>query len=137
MYLICKVPFTRKCLDKLVTKEYVLKYLGDFTGSKQLYKLVGATTGIIGIEAATEYLNHARTEKNLKVSTTTYERIYGANHENWTNSCKNNYLKHQKSILNSNNGGLVSQMMRNDNQETNLKTITSGIIDFVKEMRRN
>ena len=54
LWLCAKIPFTRRFLDNLVTPEYVLKYMGKFTGTTNIARIILASGGVtLGCEVLT------------------------------------------------------------------------------------
>lgn len=62
-YVLMKIPFTRAYLENLVGKDFLEKYLGKYTSSEALVKIlkyIGPAVGLIAAETITSNQNHQR-----------------------------------------------------------------------------
>ena len=66
LWFLVKIPFTRKMLDNLLTKEYVLKDLNDHTLSQMTFKTFGIFIATVFIDSATAQVEHIQNESNAK-----------------------------------------------------------------------
>ena len=131
IYLTCKIPFTRKFLDNLITPEYVVKHLGEYTSTRQIVKAVSVITGIGVLEIATEHASHQKMIERRDLMTKSYENIHGHEPEKWGNGTKKDYLNKSNTMLQQ-RGGLVTDMTK----KAHVENISKTIADFLKEMRR-
>ena len=66
LWFLVKIPFTRKMLDNLLTKEYVLKDLNDHTLSQMTFKTFGIFIATVFIDSATAQVEHIQNESNSR-----------------------------------------------------------------------
>ena len=55
-WFLVKIPFTRKILDELLTKAYIVKYLGEHTLTKTTVKAFGTAFTILAIESGSSHM---------------------------------------------------------------------------------
>jgi hypothetical protein len=75
-YVLVKIPFTRIYLENLVGKDFLEKYLGKYTGSEALAKIIkymGSTAGLIAVETITA---NQQNERFLNAAKVTEENFY-------------------------------------------------------------
>jgi hypothetical protein len=73
-YLLLKIPYTRNFLENLIGKSYLIKYLGEYTGSEAVVKITkyvapALTTLLIDmVTATTEENRYMRAAKQVQIN---------------------------------------------------------------------
>lgn len=125
LYVLCKIPKTRRFLDNLVTKEYVTKYLGEHTSSKLLlkYSVPMIALGSLEVFTAREAFNANTAQLN-----DTYDKTHGADGEKWDAKTKAAYHKEAGRIRDTRQG-IVTHMVNSEQT----KSLINGISSTAKE----
>jgi len=98
IWFLVKIPFTRKILDELLTKEYILKYLSEYTASKLVLSFVSSAVGAVILESGTKYVEHQQNLQNSRE----FLRDYYAGLEH-TNQKHNPNSREYKDAINERN----------------------------------
>ena len=75
-YALVKIPFTREYLENLVGKDVLEKYLGKYTGSEALTKIIKYVVPAIGLMAAETMTTNQQREGFLDAAKSTEENFY-------------------------------------------------------------
>jgi hypothetical protein len=75
-YVLVKIPFTRGYLESLVKKDFLEKYLGKYTGSGGLIKIVQYVGPAVSLIAAETFTANQQSEKFLSAAKCTEENFY-------------------------------------------------------------
>ena len=66
LWFLVKIPFTRKILDQLLTKEYILKYMGEHSYTKAAFKTFLTVIGAVALESGTSHVEHIQNTANSR-----------------------------------------------------------------------
>lgn len=75
-YILIKIPFTRAYLENLVSKNYIEKYLGKYTGSEATLKLIKYIAPAASLALVEHYTANIVETKNLSAAKLTEENFY-------------------------------------------------------------
>ncbi len=116
LLMLFKIPFTRKILEDLLTKKYILSYFNEYTLTRIFFKTVGLFIGAVFIDVSTEYLDHLQNQVNAKKIMDDYHtslKIAGLQHDFDSDAYKN-AIREAYSNLHRKPVGLISKSINNE-----------------------
>lgn len=124
IYLLCKIPLTRRFLDNLLTKEYVFKYLGHHSGTIQAMKLGAPILAAGAVEAATAgYALH----RNIEVVREAHHAMNGPDPQQWPPEARERYINAVEKVRAESRHGLMTHAMNNDKTVAVTEAVTGSI----------
>ena len=120
LFLVCKLKVPRQILENLVTKEYIIKYLGEYTASKLLVKLAVPSIALAGLETFTSRSGLETHQSNLDA---VYEKCYGENGQDWSEKTREKYLAAQERARILHKDGIITKAMTSQETKAFYKTI--------------
>ena len=72
LWILVKIPFSRKFLEKLLTRQYIIRYLGENIGSKIVSKAATIIVSTAAVESGTKYIEAVINKDNANAVHDTY-----------------------------------------------------------------
>lgn len=113
-FVLCKIPFLRAFLDKLVGEKFVIKYLGVYTASKILATLAGPiiASGIVDVFTQRSNLNILQSKNDMIFEN--QKKIVEASGREWSKQDEQNVLNNQSALMSkTKTDGAISQATKN------------------------
>ena len=129
LYVLCKIPFTRKLLDNLLTKEYILKYLGEHTMSKLFLKMAVPLVGTAAIEV---YTAEQSLERNSDAVKKVYTLCHGDDAREWPPKIKKEFTEENKQIRSDSKNGIITHTINSEKTKSVTHTVATTIKDTAK-----
>lgn len=132
IFFLVKVPITRKWIGQLVGEDYIIKYLGKFSGSVSLFKYL---TPVFAITTS-EILTHTAENVNNKYLSDQVLNEYWKNVEKSGLPHDPNSKKYAEAtkrsfdILNKPVHGIFTRTVMGENVKDNVKNVLSTINDL-------
>ena len=80
-YILVKIPFTKQFLENWIGKQYIIDHLGEYSGSRAIFKLISTTVpiaGFLGTELATKSydssLNQETADAHIQRNVDSYKK---------------------------------------------------------------
>ncbi len=131
--VLCKIPFLRDFLDNLLGKQFVLDYLGEYSGLKRFVKasvpIVAATVADI-VTQQQNVRDLAVRNKLLFDNADNVHKKVAANE--WNKKDGDALLKQQTDLIkNTDTSGAVSKAIKNSEISDTVKSISKDVADNV------
>ena len=128
IYLLYRFERTRNFLYSLVGKEFLLKYLGDHTFSKQLVKYWAVLWGLTLIKIITIDYGLTELKHNEKIIDGIFEEAYG-DRSQWNDETKAKYLRQCATLSNPEyNYGVITKITH----KANFESLYNKFIELIK-----
>ena len=129
IYLLYRFERTRNFLYTLVGKEFLLKYLGDHTFSKQLVKYWAVLWGFTFLEIITMDFGLTELKHNQNILDKVFEEAYGSDQKQWDDEIRAEYQRQHFALLNPKyNYGAVTKITH----KANFESLYKKFIELIK-----
>ena len=134
LWFLVKIPFTRKILDNLLTKEYVFKNLNDHILSQMTFKTFGIFIATVCIDSATAQVEQIQNKSNAReIMNEYYKSLEKAELKPDLNLKLYNDARNEAYFnLNKTPEGLISKSISNDTTKYAWLWLSKVIGDFNK-----
>lgn len=128
IHISCKLSVPRKFLNNLVGEDFIIKYLGHFTSSKLLIKILSPIGGRTLMEVGTQMVGQVDTESQVRGTLGSYSTVFGPDATRWPDKIKFQHLAEVSEIPRlAPRGGIISQAISFAHREEMGRVFTGGI----------
>lgn len=102
IYIISKMPITKKFLILLVGKKFAITYIP--TSFKQVLKYLSLLVSLTVCELVTQQISHNWEVHQLEALRNAYDKLYGLDRVNWDPEIKTQFFKERSNLIRPNYG---------------------------------
>jgi len=129
IWILVKIPATRKFLDQLVGADYIIKYLGKFTGSISMLRYISPIVAVAVAEGLTQSIESANNRINAKAPLDEYWKNVekSGNPHDPKSSKYAEATKRSHELLSKPAQGIFTKTTMGENMKDNIKSVLSTV----------
>ena len=133
IWILVKIPITRKWLAQLVGEDYILKYLGKYTSTVSLFRYLSPVIAITTSEILTHSAESVNNRINAKIPLEEYWKnveksgiAHDPNSKRYAEATRRSF-----EILNKPVHGIFTKTVMGENVKDNVKNVLSTVVDLL------
>ena len=132
LFFVCKAERSRKFLIDLIGEKFIIKYLGEFTVTIRIQRVMKPVLGLLGIEYGSELITRNGMIMQMEANRILYEQTEGKRISEMSQELKDAHLRDCLAIQqNTPRGGLISRSMENTHSPNVSRETFPGMRDIV------